>query len=90
MTTLDDYIKEQLEDPEFAQAWEESEAEHRVRLALIKARQQTGMTQAELAEATGMRQNAISRIETGGTNPTVSTLAKIAAGLGKRLEVKFV
>lgn len=69
MTTLDEYIDAQLNDPEFAQAWADSEDEYNFRLALIDARQNCGMTQADLARKTGMKQNAISRIETGDTNP---------------------
>ena len=90
MTTLDEYIDAQLNDPEFAQAWADSEDEYNLRLALINARQNCGMTQADLARKTGMKQNAISRIETGDTNPTLGTLHRLAQGMGKRLKVEFV
>ena len=90
MTTLDEYLDERLQDPDFAQAWEDSEAEYRLRLALIEARTESGMTQEELAKATGMKQHAISRIETGDTNPTFSTLARVAKGMGKKLKIEFV
>lgn len=90
MTTLDEYIEQQLANPEFAQAWEDSEDEYRFRLALIEARQNSGMTQVDLARATGMKQNAISRIETGETNPTLATLHRLAQGMGKHLKVEFV
>ncbi|HAQ44693.1 MAG TPA: hypothetical protein DCQ81_00970 [Dialister sp.] len=32
----------------------------------------------------------ISRIEKGQSMPSIATLAKIAHGLGKRLEIRFV
>ena len=48
------------------------------------------MTQKELAERTGIRQSNISRIESGVTSPTVTTLARLAAGLGKKLKIEFV
>ncbi|MBS5035263.1 helix-turn-helix domain-containing protein [Dialister sp. i34-0019-2H8] len=32
----------------------------------------------------------ISRIEKGQSMPSIATLAKIAQGLGKRLEIRFV
>ena len=85
MTTLDEYIDAQLNDPEFAQAWADSEDEYNFRLALIDARQNCGMTQADLARKTGMKQNAISRID-----PTLGTLHRLAQGMGKRLKVEFV
>jgi len=48
------------------------------------------MTQKELAEKTGIRQSNISRIENGSASPTIDTLARIAAGLGKQLKIDFV
>ena len=51
---------------------------------------QSGMTQAELAKASGMDQRVISRVETGETLPTVRTLGKIAQGLGDNLVIAFV
>ena len=47
------------------------------------------MTQKELAEKTGIRQSNLSRIENGMCSPTVETLARIAAGLGKQLKIEF-
>lgn len=48
------------------------------------------MTQKELAENTGIRQSNISRIENGTSSPTVDTLARLAAGMGKTLKIEFV
>lgn len=90
MTTLDEFLDERLQDPDFAQAWEDSEAEYLVRLALIEARKDAGMTQAELAQASGIDQSVISKLETGDSNPTIQTLTRIAKGMGKRLTLKFV
>ena len=53
-------------------------------------RKEKGLTQQQLAEATGMNQRSISRIEMGNTNPTVRTLGRIARGFGKKLQIKFV
>lgn len=79
-----------LQDPEFREIWEADEAEYQMRCAIIQARIETGMTQQQLAEATGMNQRAISRIEMGNTNPTVRTLGRIARGFGKKLQIRFV
>ncbi|UUV36487.1 helix-turn-helix domain-containing protein [Amycolatopsis roodepoortensis] len=40
------------------------------------------MTQAALAEATGVSTRALGDIETGSSNPNLETLVKITAGLG--------
>jgi DNA-binding XRE family transcriptional regulator len=56
----------------------------RYRLAheLLVRRRQLRLTQAKLAERTGVGQAEISRIEGGRANPTVATLAALARGLG--------
>ena len=90
MTTLNDYIAEQLKEPEFEKVWEDSKTEYQLRLAMIEARNQAGMTQADIAKATGMKQAAVSRLENGETNPTLRTIKRIAAATGKTLEVRFV
>ncbi len=45
---------------------------------LAVAREKAGLTRAELAEKLGTDEESVSRIETGQTNMTVDTLAKIA------------
>lgn len=84
------FLAEQLQDPEFREIWEADEAEYQMRCAIIQARIETGMTQQQLAEAIGMNQRAISRIEMGNANPTVRTLGRIARGFGKKLQIRFV
>ena len=53
------------------------------------AREQTGLSQLELAQRTGIPQPTISRIERAATNPTVETLAQLARGLGCELRVEL-
>ena len=56
---------------------------------LILARTSAGMTQKQLAEATGIYQADISKIERGLANPSLSTLKRLADGMGLRLEINF-
>lgn len=72
-----------MNDPEFAAEYEAMQPEYEEIRAVIAARLACNMTQKELAERTGIRQSNISRIESGADSPTVDTLARIAAGLGK-------
>lgn len=51
------------------------------------ARQRTHMTQKQLAEKTGIYQADISKIERGIGNPSLSTLQRLADGLGMTLEI---
>ncbi|MGN0721277.1 MAG: helix-turn-helix domain-containing protein [Anaerovoracaceae bacterium] len=90
MSDLSMYIKKQMENSEFKELYEKNEGEYQIAREIIKARIEMRMTQKELSEKTGIRQSNISRIENGNCSPTVETLEKIAEGLGKKLEIRFV
>ncbi|WP_455266119.1 helix-turn-helix domain-containing protein [Phascolarctobacterium sp.] len=90
MDDFDKYLDEQLQNPEFKKEWDENELEYQLMMMILKARNEQNLTQSELAERTGIRQSNISRIEKGQALPSISTLCKIARGLGKRLQIKFV
>lgn len=87
--SIDDIIEEQLKDPEFAEAWADTELEDQIKRSLIQARIDAGLTQKELAEKSGVRQSNISRIENGSAVPTLQTLRAIAKGTGKKLKITF-
>lgn len=87
---FDKYLGEQLNDPEFKKEWDSSEMEYQLMMMVLKARNEQNLTQSELAERTGIRQSNISRIEKGQALPSILTLSKIAHGLGKELQIKFV
>jgi DNA-binding XRE family transcriptional regulator len=90
MDDFDRYINEQMKDPDFKKEWDENEARYQLMMMVLRARNEEQLTQSELAERTGLRQSNISRIENGQSMPSIATLAKIAQGLGKRLEIRFV
>ena len=52
-----------------------------VAMQVIELREKHGLTQAQLAERSGIDQADISRIERGATNPTARTLQRIADAL---------
>jgi len=54
---------------------------------IIKARQERGISQKQLGELSGVKQSSIARLERGTINPTVATLQKILAPMGKTLAV---
>lgn len=56
--------------------------------ALIrKARNEAGLSQAELGRRLGMSQAAIAKLERSGSNPTVDTLDDVLWATGRRLEL---
>jgi DNA-binding XRE family transcriptional regulator len=90
MSDFKNYLAQQMEDPAFAAEYEAQRPEYEAIRAVIAARLACNMTQKELAKKTGIRQSNISRIENGSASPTIDTLARIAAGLGKQLKIDFV
>jgi len=56
---------------------------------IVDERKRQKITQKELADRTGLKQSNISRLETGKSNPSLDFLSKIAAGLGRELQVNL-
>lgn len=56
--------------------------------ALKQARLDAGLTQNDLSRLSGVTQSNIARIENGLVDPTIKTVEKLLAPLGKRLEIK--
>ena len=90
MKTLKEYKKEQMKNPEFVEAYEEIQPEMSFIRAMIDARLSRGMTQKELAEATGIAQGEISKLENGTRNPSIKLLQRLAEGLDMTLSVSFL
>lgn len=54
---------------------------------LRSARQEAGLTQAELARRAGTTQSVIARMESPSSNPTVATLDDVFAAMNRSLAV---
>jgi DNA-binding XRE family transcriptional regulator len=54
---------------------------------LVKARDERGLSQQKLGELSGVKQPVISRMERGTTSPTLETVIKLLAPLGKTLYI---
>ena len=89
MSDLQNYLEEQLKNPEFAAEWERQRPEREYIKAIITTRCEQNLTQKQLAEKTGIRQSNLSRIENGNCSPTVATLQQLAEGMGKKLYIEF-
>lgn len=79
--TFDQYLKEQLKDPEFKKAREETEPEYLLACQLIEKRLAHKMSQRDLAKKVQTTQAVISRIESMNANPSLSLLRRIARAL---------
>lgn len=54
-----------------------------------EVRKDQGMTQEYLAELVGTKKSNISRLESGRYNPSLDFLAKVADGLGKKIQIRI-
>ena len=89
MTNFNDFLKEQLKNPEFRAEYEALEPEFSIMQVMLDARKSAGLTQAQLAERTGIAQADISKLESGNANPSLKTLQRLAAGMGMCVKIEF-
>ncbi|AYM01768.1 helix-turn-helix domain-containing protein [Levilactobacillus yiduensis] len=85
---INDILNRELKDPEFAKAYHADKEKSASALALYHAREEAGLTQADLAERANVPQSTIARIE-HGDNVTFDKLAEIAHAMGKTIKIKF-
>lgn len=83
-------LNEQLQDPAFKKEYDELEPEFQIIRAMMDARKEMGLTQKQLSELTGIAQADISKIENGNANPSLKTLQRLAAAMGKKVKISFV
>ncbi len=57
--------------------------------SLVEERHRQNLTQADIAEITGMATSNIARFETGTRVPTIIVLQKYAGALGKHIEINL-
>lgn len=79
-----------LSDPEILKEYENLEPEYQLICAIIKSRKEKNISQQELADVTGIDRADISKIENGNANPSLKTIKRVAEGLGKKVEIRFV
>ncbi len=90
MTKFNDFLNEQLQNPEVKAEYDTLEPEFAIIQAMIDARKAKGITQKELSERTGIAQGDISKLENGNGNPSVRTLQRLANAMGMTLKIEFV
>lgn len=90
MSDLKKYVVERKRrDRDFADDFEEGFERFKIGATLRKAREAAGLSQEELAIRLKTKKTAISRIENHAEDIKLSTLEKVAAALGKRLQVRI-
>lgn len=87
--TWDEYMEENLRDPEYAALWAESLPRIDLAVNVCLLRMERGLSQKQLAHAAGLSQPRITEIERSDANPTLLTITRIANALGVRVERLF-
>ena len=78
-------------DPSYQQIRAEQRIKSQAAQAIYDARTAAGLTQSQLARLAGTTQSVISRLEDGDYDRhSLATLERIAAALGRRVEVRFL
>src|SRR3954453_18938049 len=54
-----------------------------------RARDEAGLTQAQLAGRLGVTQAALARLESPHANPTIATLERVLRATGRRLDMRL-
>ena len=89
MSDLQKHLEEEMQNAEFAAEYDALDAHYAFARQIIRYRIEQGITQGELAKQVGTSQANISKIEHGTLNPTFEMAQRIAAGLGKRLNISL-
>jgi HTH-type transcriptional regulator/antitoxin HipB len=91
MSDLKKYIRRRkLGDKAFSKNYDEGYAEFKIGVFIKNLREASGFTQQKLAEAMHTKKSAISRIENESADIRLSTLFKIAAVLGKNVNIRVI
>lgn len=87
------FVASVLSDPETRRAYDELDEEYAALNAVLSARRDAGLTQAQIAERMGTTVSAVSRLESSLINrkhsPSFATLKKYAHACGKKLVVSL-
>lgn len=89
MSKWKDLEKELLSDTATKKEFDKLAPRYAVISQLISARIKNKMTQQDVAKKVGTKQSAIARLESGGVNPSLEFLQKIAQVMGYKLTVRL-
>ncbi len=89
MKKYKDFKKELLKDKGINKNYKNLNSEFYLIELIIKKRIEKGFTQKDLAQKIGTKQSAVSRLESGDYNPSVSFLQKIAQALDSELKISL-
>lgn len=91
MSDLKKYVeKRKKEDPEFAENYEIGYQNFKIGVLLKQLREESGLTQDELARKLKTKKSVISRIENHSEDIRLSTLRRYAITLGRKIKIEVI
>ena len=87
--TFNEIYDKYSSDPKVKKNLEKEGERLETAIALMKLREEEGLTQRELAMKVGKPQSTIARIENGSMNVTFDTLMDIVTALGKKMTISI-
>jgi transcriptional regulator with XRE-family HTH domain len=78
--------------PKVKKAYDEIDEEFALLDEVLRARAESGLSQAEVAARVGTTQSAIARLESAAPkhSPSIATLRRYASALGYKVEIRLV
>jgi transcriptional regulator with XRE-family HTH domain len=81
--------RELFDDPEFQMHFEDAQARSRLLVSLVRCRSDKRLAQKAVARLMGTTQSAVSQLESGDTDPRLSTLQRYARAVGAQLLIRL-
>jgi ribosome-binding protein aMBF1 (putative translation factor) len=78
-----------MKDPAYRKEYEALGEEFALMAEVAKARQRTGLSQAQLAKRMKTTQSTIARLKSGRGKLSTTTLSRFAKATGHRLKISF-
>ena len=89
MSRIGDLHTGWINDPAYRKEFDALEGEFALATELVRARANAGLTQEQLAERMGTKQEVVARWEGGKVLPSTRTLARLAKATGTTLRISF-
>ncbi len=87
MTEFNKLKERMLKKPGVRNAYDEMAPEYAVAAELIRSRIKAKMTQAQVAKRMKTTQSVVARMESGGSLPSMTSIAKYATATGEALSI---
>jgi transcriptional regulator with XRE-family HTH domain len=89
MTKIRDLHAGWMKDAVYQKEFEALESEFSIAGELVRARANAGLTQEQLADRMGTKQEVVARWEGGKVLPSTRTLTRVAEATGTKLKISF-